>query len=301
MRQSLLTVALLILAWLAWMLRDILMLIGFAALLAYALDPIVSLLERVPLPGKRSFPRGAAAFIVILALVLIVGWSLAQAVPRLGQEIGRFASAAPETLAQVEQKVRSFLDARGWGSLLGTSREGTGGHAGPLLTALQQGSMSLVGGIFGNLSQLIGLAVLPLLAFYLLADHVAVRSSVLNFVPEAFRSQATRVFDAMDPALRAYVRGQSLVCLVMGTTMAVVLQILGFPMVLFLGVAVALAEIIPVVGFWVTAATIALAGYSVKPGLALSGVIAYTVVNNLVGYLVTPRLLGREVQVHPFV
>lgn len=300
MRQSLLTVALLILAWLAWMLRDILMLVGFAALLAYALDPIVSLVERVPLPGNRHLPRGPAAFVVILAIVVLVGWSLAEAVPRLAQEIGHFVAAAPETIARVEQEARRFMEVRGWGGLLGPSG-GPGGNAASLLGTLQRWSMSLLGGIFGNIGQLIGLALLPLLAFYLLADHVAVRSSVLSFVPENLRTETTRVFDAIDPALRAYIRGQSLVCLVMGSVMSVVLQILGFPMVLFLGVAVALAEIIPVVGFWATAVTIALAGYSVTPGLALAGVIAYTVVNNVIGYLVTPRLLGREVKVHPFV
>ena len=47
MRQSLLTAALLVLAWLLWMLRDLVILIGFAAVFAYALDPVVSWLERM--------------------------------------------------------------------------------------------------------------------------------------------------------------------------------------------------------------------------------------------------------------
>src|SRR5438093_9088300 len=89
-RQGVLTGAILVLAWLAWMLRDLVMLVGFAALLANALDPTVRLVERVPLPGGRTMHRGVAAGVVIVALVLIVAWALAVVVPRLVHEIARF-------------------------------------------------------------------------------------------------------------------------------------------------------------------------------------------------------------------
>jgi predicted PurR-regulated permease PerM len=301
MRQSLLTVAMLVVAWLAWMLRDLIILIGFAALLAYALDPIVALVERVALPGRRPMPRAIAAGIVILVLVVIMGWALAGAVPRLAHEVTRFVEAAPGALARLELEVRSFLDSRGWGGLLGAAGDGPGSAASPLLQAVQRWSLSLLGGVFGNLGQLVGLVLLPVLSFYLLADHVAVRSSVLGFLPESLRPNAARVLDAIDPALRAYVRGQSLVCLVMGTVVAFALQLLGFPVVLLLGVVVAIAEIIPFIGFWMTAAIIALAGYSVNPGLALAGVVAYTIINNAIGYFVSPHLLGHTIKMHPFV
>ena len=83
--------------------------------------------------------------------------------------------------------------------------------------------------------------------------------------------------------------------------MALVLQLLGFPVALLLGVTVGIAEVIPFLGFWIAATAIALAGYSVSPGLALAGVGAYIITNNLLGYFVTPRLLGHEIKMHPFV
>src|SRR5206468_12930986 len=91
-RQGVLTGAMLVLAWLAWMLRDLVMLVGFAALLAYALDPIVSLVQRLPLPGGRAVPRGVASGILILALALIVGLPLVAALPRLARDMARGAA-----------------------------------------------------------------------------------------------------------------------------------------------------------------------------------------------------------------
>jgi predicted PurR-regulated permease PerM len=300
-RQSLAIVAMLIVAWLAWMLRDLVMLIGFAALVAYALDPVVSLVERAPLPGRRALPRGVAAGLVILALVVAVAWGLAGAVPRLVHEIPRFVEAAPGALARAEEEVRRFAASQGWGAALGTGEEAPSSVASSLLHAAQQWSLSLLRGFFGNLGQLAGLVLLPVLAFYLLADREAVRSSAMAFVPRDLRPHTERLLNAVDPALRACVRGQSLVCLVMGTVMAIVLQLLGVPVALLLGVMVGLAEIIPFLGFWIAAIAIALAGYSVSPALALTGLVAYVVANNLVGYFVTPRLLGRATRMHPFV
>src|SRR5262249_37227390 len=152
-----------------------------------------------------------------------------------------------------------------------------------VLHAAQQWSVRLVGGAFGSLGRAVGLLLLPVLAFYLLAEREAVRASAMNFVPNDLRPQAERVLNAIDPALRAYIRGQSLVCLLMGTLTAIALRFLGFPLVLLLGVTVGLAEVIPFLGFWIAAMAIALEGYTRSPGTALAGLVAYIVINNLMG------------------
>ena len=301
MRQSLLTVVLLVVVWLAWMLRHLVILVGFAALIAYALDPIVNLVQRIPLPGRRAVPRGVAAGFVILTLALIAGVSLAGAIPGLARDLARFADAAPGVVARLEHEAGRFLESHGWGGLLAADETGSGRGVSLLLHAAQRWAAPLVGGVLENLGQLLGLVLLPVLAFYLLASREAVRSSALEFLPRHLRPEAVRVMNAIDPALRAYVRGQGLVCLVMGTVTAITLKLLGFKLPLLLGVTVAFAEIIPFLGFWIAAIAIALEGYSQSPGLALAGFAAYVIVNNLMGYFVTPRLLAREVKMHPFV
>jgi predicted PurR-regulated permease PerM len=291
----------LVLIWLAWMLRDLAVVVGFAALLAYALEPVVSWIERIKLPGHRPFPRGVAAGLVILLLVLVAGASLAITVPRLAQQFVLFARAAPAALTRLQQAARAFVESHGWGGLLRTGEGDTGSAASSALSAMQRGLTSALGGVLGSLGGLARLILLPLFAFYILAGRERARASVLRMVPENRLPQAVRFLDALDRALRAYVHGQALVCLTMGTAVGLVLQLLGFPLALLLGVLVGLGEIIPYLGFWIAATAVALEGYSKSPGLAVAGVVGYMIINNLVGTFVSPRLLGRQVNLHPFV
>ncbi|HUL03432.1 MAG TPA: AI-2E family transporter [Gemmatimonadales bacterium] len=300
MRQSLLTVALLAVLALAWMLRNLLVLVAYAGLLAYALNPIVNWVDR-RLSSRRTIPRGISTAIVMFLLVLAAGASLAAAIPPLVRQFTEFASAAPGSVRRLEQEIGAFINSHGWGGLVQAGGAQTAGTLNSLLEAAGRWLMSGAGGLIGSLAGLASLVLLPLFTFYMLADSDRGRSGLLTLVSPAGLPRAQRLLDALDRALRAYVRGQASVCLIMGAAMAIVLGLLGFPVALLLGVAVAFAEIIPVAGFWLAASAIALEGFTVRPELALVGVGSYVVVNNLIQTFASPRLLGRQVQLHPLI
>jgi predicted PurR-regulated permease PerM len=286
---------------LVWLVRDLVLLVGFSVLLAYALLPVVAAIER-PL-GRRGprVPRGAAAALVMLGLVTIVGWLLALAVPRLAAQATRFASAAPDVLARLVLGLHAYGAAHGLSAWLDPAIE--------QLRANVSGPLQDLAGTFagwaarglGGLGLVLELALLPLLAFYLLAESTAVRVSALRFVPEGAHAELVRLGRAVDRALRSYVRGQAIVCLVMGVTVGVGLALLGSPVALLLGLLVAFAEVVPYLGFLVAAVAIALAGLSVSPIQALTGFAAYVVINWAIGAFVTPRVMGRYLKMHPFI
>ncbi|MGH3054333.1 MAG: AI-2E family transporter, partial [Gaiellaceae bacterium] len=234
-------------------------------------------------------------------LVLVAIAAMAATIPSLVHQFTEFARAAPGALRSLEQQASTFIESRGLGGLAGISEGDTSGTLSSLLNAVGQGLTSRLGGLIGSLAGLAALVLLPLFTFYLIADSNRARTSILETVPPEHRPRVQRLIDALDRALRAYVRGQALVCLAMGAAMAIVLAVLGIPVALLLGVVVACAEIIPIAGFWLAALGIALAGYSVRPGLALAGVVAYMVVNNLMQTFVSPRLLGHQVRLHPLI
>jgi predicted PurR-regulated permease PerM len=107
--------------------------------------------------------------------------------------------------------------------------------------------------------------------------------------------------NAVDRALRSYVRGQAVVMLTMGTAVTVLLTLLGFRLALLLGTLAGLGELIPYLGFVVAALSVTLSGIAQGPSHALLGLAAYVAANWTVGAFITPRVMGRHLKMHPFV
>jgi predicted PurR-regulated permease PerM len=284
-----------------WALPDVVTLVGFSVLLAYALLPVVALLERVSLGRGRHVSRGAAAAIVMLALVGLLGWMLALAVPRLAAEAAQFASLAPGALRKLIDAVDAYAAARGYGDVVRPAVEQARAGLPDLIPQLGGTLASWTGRLAGGVGSLLGFALVPLLAFYLLADSAAVQSSALRFVPGELRPEMRRLGESVNRALLSYVRGQAVVCVVTGAAASLVLALLQFPAALLLGVLSGLAQVIPYVGFTVTLITITLVGLSVDPFHAALGAAVYFLVDWLTGTFVTPRVMERYLKMHPFV
>ena len=299
-RTTLLGLAVIV-ALMVWALPGLAILVGYAVLVAYALSPVVSALEQVRGPGGRRLPRHIAAASVILLLVALVGWLLALAIPHLASELLHLASVTPATLGRLAEAIRQYGAVNGLSSWLDPLVESARTSASNRLGNLGSVLPAVVGRIFGSLADLLGLALLPLLAFYLLADSEAVQASALRFVPAESRPDLARMSGAVDRALRGWVRGQAIVCLVMGGTVGIALTLLHYPSALLLGVMTGVAELIPYLGFLIAVVAVALVGLSVDPRTAMLGVAAYVSLNWLTGSFVTPRVMGRFLKMHPFV
>lgn len=299
-RTAAITVVFAVVAWLLWQLHEVLLVVGFAALLAFALEPLVVLIERARI-GRGRVRRAFAAALVLLALVALGGWALVVALPHLARELARFVDGAPASLERLLAAVRAFAESRGAGAWLGPLGGDDPLSATELVRRAGGKLLEAFGRSFGSLGHIVGLALLPILAFWLLAEAEAVERSALEFVPQEARGRVRQVLLAIDRALRSYVRGQSIVCGLMGAGVGVALALIGVPVPALLGTLVAFAEIVPILGFWTASLAIVLAGWSASPAHALWGWLAYVAVNQLISLLVTPRVMGRHMKLHPFV
>ena len=299
-RAAIIGVSLLIAAWFLWQLRSVLLLVGFAALLAFALDPLVAMIERIRTPWGRT-RRAIGAAVVMICLVAISAWVLISVMPRLARDLAHFVEGAPASLDRLLLGVRTFAVDRGMTAWLGPLGGESPMDAAELLRRSGGVLLSTVGAVFGSVGHLIGFALVPMLAFYLLAEREAVEVSALGFVPAEARPRAQQVIRATDRALRSYVRGQAVVCATMGLLTGILLAFLGLPVPALLGTVVACAEVIPILGFWTASVAVVLAGWGSRPELALYGWLGYLIINQLVNVFVTPRVMGRHMKLHPFV
>jgi predicted PurR-regulated permease PerM len=272
-----------------------------AAVLAYALTPLVNKLDHV---GKGRLPRVVAVVVVellfilgALSLVLLIFPIVAKEVPAMREQIPLLADRITNGLAPWLSQfgINVSLDT---GSLKALAMKYLNANYedmfGSLLSSLQLGG-SVALAIIGNA------VLIPVALFYLLMEWDKFVARLLELVPPPMRSTVDSFTEEADSVLGQYLRGQLLVMVVMAAFYAVGLALFGLDLALPIGVFTGLAMFIPYLGFGIGLILAVLAGVlqfaSIK---ALVMVAAVYGIGQLVESLyLTPRLVGERIGLHP--
>lgn len=306
-----------------WLLKELGFLLApfvLAVVGAYVLNPVVrALAARRPLRrlgGTDGSGRGARTAAVAVIAVPIAGAVTALVlwgVPWILQEANALARRAPEALAWIADRL-SRLEARlermrfvgfdgsEWAEriadvdVVGFVQE----RSAALAEAAWTGVLGLGRGIWSVLTILGYLVLTPVVGFYLLRDWDRFVAGARDLVPPA-RSEWIGFAEEYDRLLAAYLRGQVTVSLIVGSLTAAGLLLVQFPFAIFLGVIVAVFNIVPYLGLvlsLIPAVGIALASGTVGASL-LKVAIVYTIAQSLESAVISPRIVGESTGLHP--
>ncbi len=272
-----------------------------AAVLAYALTPLVNKLDDL---GKGRMPRVVAVilvellFIVVaLSLVLLIVPIVAKEIPLMREQIpllaDRITNGLTPWLAQFGIKVS--LDT---GSLKAVALKYLNANYeemfGSVLSSLKLGG-SVALAIIGNA------VLIPVALFYLLMDWDKFVARLLELVPPAMRSSVDSFTDEADSVLGQYLRGQLLVMLAMAAFYAIGLALFGLDLALPIGIFTGLAMFIPYLGFGIGLILAILAGLlqfaSIKAIVMVA--VVYGIGQMVESLFLTPRLVGERIGLHP--
>jgi predicted PurR-regulated permease PerM len=240
--------------------------------------------------GRRRVPRWLAILLLYVAFLLVAALILALVLPPLVQQVGQLAQDMPAYLDQLQR----FLIARGvlkprtsWTALLPNLQQ-----PGAVLTNV----FGAVQGVLGVFGALITVLILP---FYLLLESASIHASLLRTVKPENRARADRMARAATIKVGAWLGGQLLLSVIIGTTATIGFWIIGVPYFYVLGLLAAVGEMIPVVGPIIAAVPAILLGLTVSPQTALI-VLAYCWAQQFVeNNLLVPRIMERQVGVSP--
>ncbi len=268
-----------------------------AAGIAYFLDPPTTRLTRAGLP------RGAAAMVMIVALLAACLMFALLLYPLLVAQLGLLISRAPTYAGAIYvwagDLVARMQETFGPEYVDGKLRDLIGNQAGSMLSFLASALTRVVGGGFALFNVVSLVVVTPVVGFYLLRDWRRAVARVDSWLPRRYagvlRAQAREV----DRILSAWVRGQALCCLVLAGFYAFALSLVGLDLGLIVGITSGLLSFIPYVGSitgMVASIGLALAqfhwqGVAVVAGVFLAGQL-------LEGYVIYPRFLGDRVELH---
>jgi predicted PurR-regulated permease PerM len=286
---------------LLWALGPVLTPFLVAAVLAYALTPLVDRLDQL---GDGRMPRLLAVVVVellfilaVLCLVLLIVPVLAKEVPLMREQIpqlfdrlhatlspwlAQFGLRISLDLASLRQQLVEYLQSN-WGDSFGS-----------VWSSLKiGGSVALA---------LVGNAVLvPVALFYLLLDWKDLVRRVLQLVPPRARPGVDSFTSEADQVLGQYLRGQILVMVTMAVFYGTGLALFGLELALPIGVFTGLAMFVPYVGFGIGLLLALLAGlleFASAKAFVMVGTV-YGLGQLVEGLYLTPRLVGERIGLHP--
>ncbi len=265
------------------------------ALLAYIFDPLVDRLE------GRGWSRtgGTVAVIVLAGLALFA--LLLVALPLLQGQFAELSERVPAALDLLQTRFLPWLQQTfgvaidfNLAALKTWLTEKATENGAAWLPTLQTGALAIVG-VLANL------LLIPVVMFYLLRDWDVMVGRVAGLTPRAWTDSVTRVARAMDAVIGEFLRGQLAVMAALSLYYALALWAAGLDYALPIGLLTGVLSFVPFLGFglgMILALLVALLQFSDWSGAAwVAGI--YLAGQTLESYIITPRLVGERVGLHP--
>lgn len=173
-----------------------------------------------------------------------------------------------------------------------------------VLPALGKGVSQIISYLASWFGVAAGLALIPIYAFYFLTEKQGIRTKWTDYLPvrdSHFKKELVFVLTSINDYLITFFRGQVLVALCNGIFYALGFLIVGLPYAILLGAAATILTIVPFLGA-ITISITALVIAVVHTGswvLPLKVLCVFGVVQSLENFVVSPRVMGDRVGLHP--
>lgn len=288
------------LIWLVWRLSAIILPFVLAGLAAYLLNPVIDRLE------EKGWSRNLAIGAVMLGLLAIGLAIVALLVPPLISEVASLIDSYP----QLQQQAQELLN--GWQARLQALFPSfhPGGSLAQELQArvadaakwlLQHTPGFLARSLQGIVSFIILLVLTAILTFWMLKEYHSFGERLLLLIPRRYASSMPLLSRKISQIVRAYLIGLLILCSLAAAAAIIVLLLFRVQYGYLLGLLVGVGYAIPYFGYPIaTAIILIVSAITGQGGPALLGILGCLLaINFLLDYVVTPRIMGERVGLHP--
>jgi predicted PurR-regulated permease PerM len=290
--------ALAVIVLLLWLLSQILLPFVAGAAIAYLLTPVTDRLQRL---GAN---RLAAALLMITLVVMAIVLVILLIAPILVGQLSSFVDNIPGYVTRLQSLLSD--PSRPWvHKLLGASFS-TDKSVGDLVSQGIGWLSTFVQSLWSGGRALVSLfslvVVTPVVAFYLVYDWHRVIRTADSWVPVNQRETVRQLAREIDAAISGFVRGQTAVCLILGSFYAVALTLSGLNFGLLIGLISGVITFIPYVGSMtglMLALGVAVAQFWPQYSSILMVLGIFLVGQFVEGNLLAPKLVGESVGLHP--
>ncbi|WP_248927341.1 AI-2E family transporter [Paenibacillus hamazuiensis] len=273
-------------------LKEILAPFIIAMIISYVLNPVVTLL------GSRKVPRTIAVLLIYAVFITSTTVVLMNMIPMFMNQLQQLNNSLP----QMAMKAQSLVDGLNDFEFLPDSvRTGINNSLAKLEHGISLAISKSIDGIGSTINMLFIAFIVPFLAFYILKDFQLIEKAVLAIVPKQHRKNTTKLLVDIDTALGHYIRGQFLVCAIVGSCAYLGYWLIDMPYPLLLAAVVAIFNIIPYLGPFFGAAPAIIMASTISLKMVMLVAFVNLVCQVLEGNVISPQVVGRSLHMHPLI
>ncbi|MFX3634840.1 MAG: AI-2E family transporter [Candidatus Pristimantibacillus sp.] len=263
-----------------------------AMIISYVLNPIVTMLH------ERKVPRTIAVLLIYVLFFTGLAVILVNVIPMFMEQLQQLNEHVPDLTMRAQSLV---TDLNNTSFLPESIREGVNKSLIHMEKKFTESIMHFVNNIGSVVNAMFIAFIIPFLAFYILKDFDLFERAVITYVPKSHRKNTVRLMKDIDEALGSYIRGQFIVCIIVGILAYIGYMIIGIPYPLLLAGIVAITNIIPYLGPFFGAAPAILVASTISLKLVILVAVVNTLCQILESNVISPQVVGRTLHMHPLV
>jgi predicted PurR-regulated permease PerM len=261
-----------------------------AMIVSYVLNPIVNMLN------KRRVPRTIAVLLIYAVFLTSLTVILMNLIPIFMKQLGELNEHMPELTIKAQNLMNTVKDNQ---FLPDSVEQGINAALHKFENGISKLISNNIHGIGNTINMLFIAFVIPFMSYYILKDFQLIEKSVLTFIPQKHREKTVSLLNDIDATLGSYIRGQFIVCIIVGVLAYVGYWIIGMPYILLLASVVAIFNIVPYIGQYLGAAPALIMASAISWKMVLYVAIVNILVQTIEGNLVSPQVVGKTLHMHP--
>ena len=273
-----------------------------AGFLAYLMNPLVNSLE------TKKVNRAVGTLFILIAISGFLGWISVRLFPYLYDQLVGLVQQIPGIIDYFAKNAAKILrETLMRYGLNDTSVIDRTIHSINLMDQALARFQAALQGVFdvsaGVMGSLLNVVLVPILTFYFVVEKAALVQGVRRITPRDLRPYGSRLMATVDETLVHVIRGHVKVALTLACLYSIGFSAIGLSAGLAIGIAAGICRIIPyldvIVGLTLGITYIFTQQLPTVTIFWLVGIIG--TVQILDGMVITPRLIGSKVGLHPMV
>ena len=265
--------------------------------LYFLLNPIVKFLQ------KNKIPKTLAIIILYVGVIGIIILAIGSIVPMISKQVSELFSNIPKYADDAVKYFQYLNDTKQYKWIMNQEyvkiediTENLKAYAQTIPSNITNG----IGSIISTMTNItITIVTVPFLLFYCFKDGSKFPEALSKFFPSSYRKEGLKIIKDTSETIAAYIQGQVIVALFVGTLSLIGYWIIGLDYALVMALVVAVTNIIPYVGPLIGGAPAVIIALFTSPTQALLVIIVITIAQQIEGNILSSLILGKRLDTHP--